>query len=119
MKRALETTQTEFESSCGRTPEYLSWHRLFKREFTKLLVTVGATSIQIGKPNHFDISGFFTLGGRMWWFRVEDVRWSKERMLIRTVSSYRDYTGGMNQYIPLDRGEHAFLSGFGSITRTI
>ena len=119
MKRALQLTQQYFPSSSGRTPEYLNWHRLFKREFTKLLVSVGAVNIQIGKPNHFDMSGFFTLNGRMWWFRIEDLRWSKDNMLIRTVESYHDYTGGMNQYIPLNGSEHSFLPWFGSITQTI
>lgn len=121
MKRAISETQKEFESSSSRTPEYLSWHRLFKREFTKLLLSEGvrAVNIEIGKPNHFDISGFFTVNGQTWWFRVEDIRWSKDRMLIRTAQSNRDYTGGTNQFIPLDQGEHAFLSKFGSITKTI
>jgi hypothetical protein len=121
MLKALNATQQEFESACSRTPEYLAWHRLFKREFTALLLSEGvrAANIEIRKPNHFDMSGFFTVNYQTWWFRVEDIRWSKDRMLIRTAQSNRDYTGGMNQWIPLNEGEHAFLSRFGSITKTI
>jgi hypothetical protein len=83
------------------------------------LTECGGWDIQIGKPNHFDMSGFFTLNGQMWWFRIEDLRWSKQNMLIRTVQSYKDYCGGFNKYVPLDRGEFPFLSFFGSITKTI
>lgn len=119
MIRALERTQDYFESASYRTPEYLSWHRLFKREFTKFLVGVGATQIEIGKPNHFDMSGFFTVNGQIWYFSISDLRWSKDSMLIRTAKSYKDYTGGVNQYVPLNRGEHYFMSKFGSITKTI
>jgi hypothetical protein len=119
MKRALIETQKDFESSCSKTPEYLAWHRLFKREFTKFLTECGGRDVQIGKPNHFDMSGFFTLSGQMWWFRIEDLRWSKQNMLIRTVQSYQDYYGGFNKYVPLDRGDFSFRSFFGSITKTI
>lgn len=108
MKRALDLTQTDFESSSSRTPEYRSWHRLFKREFTKFLMEHGATLIQIGKPNHFDMSGFFTWNGQAWWFRIEDIRWSKNDMLIRTAQSYKDYTGGQNHFVPLNMGPDHF-----------
>ena len=109
MKRAIAETQREFESSSSRTPEYLSWHRLFKREFTKFLTEHGATLVQIGKPNHFDMSGFFTWGnGQMWYFSVSDIRWSKETMLVRTAQSYRDFTGGQNCFVPLNMGSDHF-----------
>jgi len=101
MKKAIASTQQYFESSCSRTPEYLAWHRLFKGEFTKFLTSIGATLVQIGKPNHFDMSGFFTMGTQAWYFRIEDLRWSKDKMLIRIAKSYKDYAGGMNQYASL------------------
>jgi len=115
MKKALQETQKTFESASNRTPEYLSWHRLFKREFKKFLTNKGATQIEIGKPNHFDMSGFFTLTGQIWYFSVSDIRWSKESMLIRTAKSYKDYTGGMNQFISLQGGEEKFNQYFEDI----
>jgi hypothetical protein len=117
MKKALQSTQQEFESSSSRTPQYLSWHRLFKRAFTKFLESKGATNIVIGKPNHFDMSGFFTLGNAVWYFSISDLRWSKESMLIRTAEHYKDYTGGRNQYIPLTT-EESFTKDFTSITHS-
>jgi hypothetical protein len=106
MKKAIQALQQEFESSCSRTPEYLAWHRLFKREFTALLQSLGCQEIAIGKPNHFDMSGFFrTKDGQAWWFRIEDLRWSKDNMLVRTAQDFRDYTGGRNQYARLSTAE--------------
>lgn len=102
MKNALTLTQKHYESSCGHTPEYLHWHKTFKKAFSTLLTSLGATNIAIGKPNHFDMSGFFTVGNQSWWFRIEDLRWAKAKMLIRTASSYTDYVGGFNQYVRLD-----------------
>lgn len=115
MNKALKKTQQEFESSCVKTREYLAWHRLFKKEFTKFLTTAGAVAIEIGKSNHFDMSGFFTRKGQVWWFRIEDVRWSKDQMLIRTALNYKDYTGGINQYITLMNGDVNFMLQFEEI----
>lgn len=109
MKKALASTQQNFESSSGRTPQYLSWHRLFKKELTAFLISVGCTEIKIGKPNHFDMSGFFRSStGQIWYFSVSDIRWSEDKMLIRSAKSFTDYSGGMNQYVSLTRGEDAF-----------
>lgn len=115
MKKALEATRAEFESASVKTPEYLAWHRLFKREFIKFLKAKGAIHHAIRSPNHFDMSGFFTIGTQIWYFRIEDLRWSKERMLIRTATSYADFTGGTNQYIPLNKGIVTFTDEFDRI----
>jgi hypothetical protein len=114
MKKALAATMAEFESSSAKTPEYLVWHRLFKREFTKFLGERGATNIKIGKPNHFDMSGFFTMGLQVWYFSIGDLRGFKDSMLIRTAKDYHDFRGGMNQYIPLTSVE-TFAKYFQSI----
>ena len=112
MNKAIRATQQHFKSSSSRTPDYLAWHRLFKQEFTKFLTTKGASNIVIGKPNHFDMSGFFTLGNTIWYFRIEDVRWSKDLMLLRTTKHYKDYTGGMNQYVSMMTDGDNFIQQF-------
>jgi thiosulfate reductase cytochrome b subunit len=118
MKKALAATNTHFESSCSKTPQYVAWHRLFKREFTKFLTAKGATNIQIGKPNHFDMSGFFTLGNTIWYFSISDLRnfyaGKAQPMLLRTAKHYKDYTGGMNQYVSMNN-EEVFKIGFDRI----
>lgn len=103
MKKAIQETQKSFESSSSRTSEYLAWHRLFKREFTQFLTSLGATKIEISKPNHFDTSGFFTsTKGQIWYFSISDIRWDKDTLLIRTAATYKDYTGGHNCFVPLN-----------------
>lgn len=120
MKKAIQATQAEFESSSARTPEYLAWHRLFKREFTKFLESKGMTGIDISKPNHFDMSGFFKDGSKdqIWYFSISDLRGFKETMLIRTAAHYKDYTGGMNQYAALNGDEAKFIEGFERVMNT-
>jgi len=113
MKRALDLTQTEFESSCYKTPEYLAWHRLFKREFSTFLTLRGCYEVDCGRPNHFDMSGFFTApGGKIWYFSISDLRGSKDSMLVRTAQSYKDYTGGHNRWLPLNQGLEMFDRDF-------
>jgi hypothetical protein len=120
MKKAIKATHAEFESSSGRTPEYLAWHRLFKREFTKFLEARGMTGIAIGSPNHFDMSGFFKDGGKdqIWYFSLSDLRGFKDNLLIRTAKHYKDFTGGMNQYAPLTT-EDAFTEAFERIMKSV
>ncbi len=114
MKNAISLTHLEYESSSERTPEYLHWHRTFKREFSKFLTQHGALNIKIAKPNHFDMHGFFTRGSQHWYFSIGDLRGFKDNMLIRTVRDDRDFTGGPNQYASL-KSEEAFETGFARI----
>lgn len=116
MQRSINLTKTEFESSSMRTPAYLSWHRLFKREFTAFLRSKGADEIKIGKPNHFDIYGFFRIKGQIWYFSIGDLRWSKDSMLVRTAESFEDYTGGTNCDISL-KNISEFTEQFTAIVR--
>jgi len=87
------------ESSSGLTPEFDAWRRKFKALFTHLLTTeFGARNIQISY-GHFEISGFFTMpSGQMYYFNTGDLR-LRYGMYIRTVKSYKDYTGGRNNSI--------------------
>ncbi|MCJ7770132.1 hypothetical protein MUP37_00995 [Candidatus Bathyarchaeota archaeon] len=60
------------------------------------------------KSNLFSLSssarGFFTLlDDQIYYFNVGDVRWFKNRMLIRTAKHYEDYDGGSNGYVHLDK----------------
>lgn len=103
MKETLKLIAQEFESSSSRTPQYLQFHRTFKKEFTKALSTIGCTNVEIGKPNHFDLSGFFTApNNQIWYFSLSDLRWSKDSLLIRTASHYKDWSGGGNNYISIN-----------------
>lgn len=120
MKKALMATQKEFQSASCQTPEYLSWHRCFKRDFSAFLNDLGATDIQVRKPNHFDMSGFFrSASGQIWYFSISDIRWSKQSMLIRTAQSFTDYSGGRNQWVSLIDGELIFVTELKSIINNV
>ena len=97
IKRLKATT---FESSAWETEEFKDFYLQAKRELTKL---VKPRRIIFYK-GHFDFSGFIqTEHGRWFYFSIDDVRDSVTNMLIRTAKSDRDFTGGKNCYIPLDK----------------
>ena len=102
LTKSLYLLGFNFESSGGRTPQYLEFHRTFKREFTNLLKPL-TKEISISKPNHFDLTGFFKLNDdRIYYFSIGDLRWNKWSMLIRTAKDFKDYTGGSNNKISID-----------------
>jgi len=106
----FEMLKLNFESSSQHTPEYLKFHRIFKRQFSKTLKEIGADIVKIEKPNHFDVSGFFQmLDGQIFWFRLEDLRWSKDFLLVRTAKNFNDYTGGENQYCNMKEDYERFI----------
>jgi len=100
--KVLYLLNQNFESSSSRTPQYLQFHRIFKKEFKEILRPL-CSEIEISKPNHFDISGFFKLNDeRIFYFSISDLRWSKDKMLIRTAKDFKDYSGGSNGFLNLN-----------------
>jgi len=63
MEKALTALTQTFESSSVLTPQFSGFSRLFKREFTQLLASMGATGVKISR-GHFDLSGFFQIGAQ-------------------------------------------------------
>jgi len=102
MEETIKQLQQEFISSSTKTEQYKSFHRLFSKEFKKILSPY-CKNILIHKTNHFDISGFFELNNNeIFYFSISDLRWSKDSMLIRTATDFKDYTGGSNNSITLN-----------------
>ncbi len=99
MKKFTEYVRGGLESSSQKTPEQKEAFRLFKLEFGAWLKTKGATDFKPGL-GHFYISGFFTsASGQIYYFSFEDLRdEGKTSILYRTATSYKDYTGGGNQW---------------------
>jgi len=93
-----------FESSSVKTPEFKRFATTFKRELTQELKSIGATNIKFS-VGHFYISGFFTSKtGQVYYFSLSDVRGYPTQLMYRTASSYKDYTGGMNQWVSISKG---------------
>ena len=105
MKKTKQLLSIEFESSTTKTPQYLEFYKTFKREFTNMLKPY-INNIKIHKPNHFDVSGFFERkDNQIFYFSLGDLRWNKKELLIRTATDFKDYTGGRNNFIPMNNIE--------------
>lgn len=104
--RVLYLLGFEFESSSGRTEQYLEFHRIFKKEISDLLKPY-ITEIKVSSPNHFDVTGFFkTIKGGIYYFSLGDLRhntFGEYSMMIRTAKDFQDYTGGQNCFISMNQ----------------
>ena len=95
-----------FGSSSANSEEFHEFFDLFKRSFNKELKSIGATEIEYSK-GHFYLSGFFTVENQAYYFSLCDVRNSfdnPEKLLVRTATDYKDYTGGHNNYFKIEPG---------------
>src|ERR1035437_5454311 len=110
MKQIIQLLSAGFESSSGKTPEFMSFSRKFKNAIKKELATIGAelTAYNVG---HFYVSGFFrinSMGGEScYYFSLSDVRskfGNEFQMLYRTAKDEKDFTGGGNQYVKIEEG---------------
>ncbi len=114
MKESLKLLKKGFESSCSTTPEFASFFRTFKKEFTKELQSIGATEIEFSR-GHFHLTGFFRVDGQLWYFSLSDVRGMDyglanhpescmNKLLYRTAKHNKDWTGGRNRYATIETG---------------
>jgi hypothetical protein len=93
--------QKGFESSSGLTPEFANFFKVFKKEFTCELQSIGATNI-IFNRGHFYISGFFTVNEQAYYFSLPDVRGNyTPELMYREAKDYKDFTGGVNRYVSI------------------
>lgn len=95
---------TTFVSSSAKTEQFRQFAQAFRREMKQMLpkhLSIAAFSV-----GHFYVSGFIRNGntGKLAYFSISDVRfWPGEwytKVLVRTAKSTKDFTGGMNQYVP-------------------
>lgn len=104
MKKILLLLALGFISDSGKTPEFLSFAKEFKKAIEQELQSVGAilTHYNIG---HFFISGFFRKDGNCFYFNLSDVRdGAHTKMYYRTAKDEKDYTGGQNRWITIEPG---------------
>lgn len=95
---------SHFGSGSHNSPEFNEFFELFKRSFVYELKKINAKEIVFSK-GHFYLSGFFKLGEQCYYFSISDVRhWVDVRILVRTATSYTDYTGGSNNYVRIESG---------------
>jgi hypothetical protein len=98
---------TEFESSSTKTPQFKAFANSFKTEFKKELSRVGAKNFEF-HVNHFDITGFFEINDKLFYFSLGDIRGShyksSESLMYRTAKHRKDWTGGSNQWVTIEEG---------------
>jgi hypothetical protein len=117
----FDLLQIEYESSSSKTPEYLVFCRVFKKQFTKLLKgNFEIHKIDYGKSQcHFGFSGFFQLvNGQIWYFSIGDLRWDKS-FLIRKADSFTDYTGKTNQFCETKADLERFINDLNQIVNNV
>ena len=92
-----------FQSSSGLTPHFKAFARIFKKLIKNELAKMDCELLTFNR-GHFYVSGFFQLGNQIYYFSVSDVRdnWGTPKMLYRTATSIKDYTGGSNQYVNIE-----------------
>lgn len=108
MNKSIDLLMREFESSSGKTEQWINFYKTFKSEFTKELKSIGATEIKFHE-NHFCLSGFFRAPKGFYYFSLADVRIGSYRyrqgeLMYRAVKHNKDYTGGHNQYVKIESG---------------
>jgi len=109
MERIVKLLQKGFESSSMKTPEFKSFARLFKNDFTKELNDIHAKMINFS-VGHFDVSGFFQLdNGNLFYFSLSDARGFEFKqgdfqLMIRTAQHAKDYRGGHNTWVTMETG---------------
>jgi hypothetical protein len=86
--------------------DFKDFYRKEKKRLTAILKEKGCTQIEMDYGFYF-FSGFFTSpSGQVYYFSASDVRhWEYNRLLIRTAKHYKDYTGGSNQYVGIQKAD--------------
>ena len=105
IQRTLSTT--EFESSSTKTQQFKDFVSKFRSAFKKEMKSVGVLDVTFN-VGHFEISGFYSYQGQIYYFSLGDVRGMNYRgdvtMMYRTAEHLKDYRGGSNQWITIGNG---------------
>ncbi len=91
--------------------EFKSFFRREKKRITEALKSLGCTAIELDYGFYY-FSGFFTsASGQIYYLSCSDVRhFDYKQLMYRTAKSYKDYSGGMNQWIDKNKiGEMKLL----------
>ena len=86
--------------------DFKDFFRKEKSRLTKIFKEKGCTDIEMNYGFYY-FSGFFTApSGQIYYFSCSDVRhFSYNQLLIRTAKDYKDFTGGSNQYVGIDKAD--------------
>lgn len=107
MEKTLSLLRGGFESSSTKTKEFVSFCKVFKKEFKIELEKIKATNVKIS-IGHFYLSGYFTDNkNRIFYYLFSDVRnfsfQNNYNILIRNANSCQDFLGGTNKFLKIEK----------------
>jgi hypothetical protein len=84
--------------------DFKVFFRKEKKRISAILTELGCTNIELDYGFYY-FSGFFTApSGQAYYLSCSDVRhFGYDRLLIRTAKHYKDYTGGSNNYVGVEK----------------
>jgi hypothetical protein len=86
--------------------DFKEFYRLETNRIKKHLKSIGCTDIQFSRQFYYFYGFFTSKSGQIWYVNSSDIRhFGYNKLMYRTASSYKDFTGGMNQYVSTNRGE--------------
>lgn len=90
--------------------DFRSFFTKERNKIKKVLTSLGCTDIQMSRQFYYYYGFFTTSSGQIYYFSCSDVRhFGYEQILYRTAESYKDFTGGGNQYIKVEDIENIRL----------
>ena len=92
----MALTITEYDFDNGLTNNFVT---SLKNQFKKF----GAKNFEVSLGYYY-LSGFFTVNEQYYYFSIPDVRWSDNKLLVRTAKHNKDYTGGANNFFEIKSG---------------
>lgn len=111
----IEKGEDYFGSGSYNSPEFNRFFLDFRRALKKELESFSDYTNSIHSKGHFYISGFFSINMKHYYYSISDVRHGlgqPNQVLVRTATSYHDYTGGHNRYVRLDHFADDFKKTF-------
>lgn len=92
------------DEGCYTSQDFKTFAREFKSMMNEQVAKVGGTNYQ-QNTGHYYVSGFFTVEEQPYYISISDVRYEDvDSILIRTAKDYRDFTGGRNNFRPIEDG---------------
>jgi hypothetical protein len=84
--------------------DFKEFFRKEKSRLSKILKEKGCTEIKLDYGFYY-FSGFFTSqSGQVYYLSCSDVRhFGYDNLLIRTAKDYKDFSGGSNNYVGIDK----------------
>ena len=80
--------------------DFKKFFRNEKRRITENLKAIGCTNIKLDYGFYYFMGFFNSPSGQLYYLSCSDVRhFGYTQLLYRTAKHYKDFSGGMNQYV--------------------